>query len=72
MCVTGPQTWPGVVEAFAEDMADAVPHARAQGDARPMSSAIYGGGASGLPIETPEQVRDLLEMALDVRQAYPF
>ncbi|MBW1877100.1 MAG: aspartate aminotransferase family protein [Deltaproteobacteria bacterium] len=72
MAVTGPQTRPGVMDSFAEDLADAVPYARSQGDARPQSSAIYGGGASGLPIETPEQVRDLLEMALDVLQAYPF
>jgi len=47
-------------------------YARANKDERPRSSAIYGGGAEGLPTDTPEAVRQLLEMALDVLQAYPF
>ena len=72
MAVTGPQTQPGVVEAFARDLADAVPYAREHAGEKPRSSPIYGGGAEGLPVETPEQVGALLEMALDVLQAYPF
>lgn len=72
MCVTMPQTRPGVAEAFEKDLEDAVAYARKQGDATPKSSAIYGGGATGLPTQTPEQVQTLLEMALDVLQAYPF
>jgi glutamate/tyrosine decarboxylase-like PLP-dependent enzyme len=72
MCVTGPQTQPGVVEAFDADLADAVPYALEHRDHEPKSSAIYGGGATGLPTDTPEAVRQLLEMALDVIQAYPF
>lgn len=72
MAVTRPQTRPGVAEAFEADLADAVAYAQAHAGERPKSSAIYGGGATGLPVETPEDVRRLLEMALDVLQAYPF
>ncbi len=72
MCVTRPQTRPGVAEAFEDDLAAAVSYARGKGASRPRSSAIYGGGASGLPAETPAQVKQLLEMALDVLQTYPF
>ena len=72
MCVTGPQTAPGIGEAFATDLAQAVEYAKANRERKPRSAAIYGGGAGGLPAETPEQVRALLEMALDVLQAYPF
>jgi glutamate/tyrosine decarboxylase-like PLP-dependent enzyme len=72
MCVTGPQTREGVAEAFANDLAEAVPYAKENRDKPPRSSAIYGGGAEGLPVDTPEAVRNLLEMALDVLQAYPF
>ncbi|MCA9715734.1 MAG: aspartate aminotransferase family protein, partial [Myxococcales bacterium] len=72
MCVTRPQTRPGVAEAFARDLAEAVPYARARADEKPRSSAVYGAGASGLPAETPEEVGQLLSAALDVLQAYPF
>lgn len=72
LCVTRPQTQPGVAEAFAEDLRAAVDYAKQQGDAKPRSSAIYGGGASGLDVDTPEAVEQLLVMALDVLQDYPF
>ena len=51
MAVTRPQTQPGVVDAFAADLAEAVAYARsgAGGRApRPSSGAIYGGVAGGL------------------------
>jgi len=35
-------------------------------------AAIYGGGAEGLDVDSPEAVRQLLLMALDVLQDYPF
>jgi hypothetical protein len=72
LCVTRPQTRPGVAEAFAADLADAVVYAREHRGQRPRSSAIYGGGAEGLDVDTPEAVRALLVAALDVLQEYPF
>ncbi len=72
MCVTRPQTRPGIAEAFAADLRQAVAYAHEHRDAKPQSSAIYGGGAAGIPIDTPEAVQMLMTMALDTLQAYPF
>ncbi len=72
MCVTRPQTKPGIAEAFTADLAEAVSYAKEHKDQKPKSSAIYGGGAEGLPTDSPAAVRMLLEMALDVVQGYPF
>ena len=39
----------------------------------PQSSAIYGGGgATGIPLDSPEVVEQLMVLALDTLQAYPF
>jgi len=43
MCVTGPQTQPGVVEAFGADLAEAVAYARHPAQPVPRSGALYGG-----------------------------
>ena len=43
MAVTRPQTQPGVVEAFEEDLDAAVAYARERGDEPAESSAVYGG-----------------------------
>jgi sphinganine-1-phosphate aldolase len=72
MCVTRPQTRPGIAGAFATDLREAVDYANAHGDAEPRSSAIYGGGAAGIPTDSPEAIRMLMAMALDTLQAYPF
>ncbi len=72
MCVTRPQTKPGVADAFARDLREGVGYAVANREREPRSSAIYGGGAEGLPIDTPEAVHMLMTMALDTLQAYPF
>jgi glutamate/tyrosine decarboxylase-like PLP-dependent enzyme len=72
MCVTRPQTKPGIAEAFGADLTEAVAYALENRDAEPQSSAIYGGGAAGIPIDTPEAVELLMTMALDTLQAYPF
>jgi len=48
MCVTGPQTQPGVVEAFGRDLAEAVAYARQPPQPTPKSSGIYGGGGINL------------------------
>jgi glutamate/tyrosine decarboxylase-like PLP-dependent enzyme len=72
ICVTGPQTRPGVAEDFARDLSQAVAYAREHRDDKPRSSAIYGGGATGLDVSSPQAVRQLLLTALDVLQEYPF
>ena len=43
MCVTGPQTQPGVVDRFGADLADAVAYARRPDQPIPRSGALYGG-----------------------------
>src|SRR5436190_1584621 len=43
MCVTRPQTLPGVREAWTTDLADAVEHARQHKDEPAKSGSIYGG-----------------------------
>jgi len=43
MCVTGPQTQPGVVERFDKDLAEAVPYAKNPPEPIPHSGALYGG-----------------------------
>ena len=72
MCVTRPQTRDGIADAFAADLADAVSYALEHRDAEPKSSAIYGGGAAGIPMNSPEAIHMLMTMALDTIQAYPF
>ena len=48
MCVTRPQTQPGVVEAFAADLAEAVAYARHPPQPAAASAGVYGGGGAGL------------------------
>ena len=43
MCVTGPQTQPGVVERFGADLAAAVAYAKSPDQPIPRSGALYGG-----------------------------
>lgn len=43
MCVTGPQTQPGVAERFGADLAEAVAYARRPDQPIPRSGALYGG-----------------------------
>ncbi len=40
----GPQTQPGVVEAFAADLAEAVAYAKHPAGPEPRSAAVYGAG----------------------------
>ena len=57
MAVTRPQTQPGVAEAFATDLADAVAYGIEHKDEQPHSAAIYGGVAGGLTDEADEFIR---------------
>ncbi len=59
-CVTRPNTAPGVVEAFAADLREAVAYAKQPPSTPPPSGALYGGGAPGMPAAA-----DLLGAYLD-------
>jgi glutamate/tyrosine decarboxylase-like PLP-dependent enzyme len=71
MAVTRPQTQPGVVEAFATDLAAAVEYAKEQGDAPAASGAIYGGVAGGMNDEADEFIKMVMASMLDEQQALP-
>jgi sphinganine-1-phosphate aldolase len=73
MATTRPQTQPGVVEAFAADLAEAVVYAKekeAAGEAA-FSSSIYGGVAGGLTDEADGFIRSVLGSLLDTQQSLP-
>jgi sphinganine-1-phosphate aldolase len=63
-CVTRPNTQPGVVEAFAADLREAVAYAKDPPDAPPRSGALYGAGGTGAPA-----AEDLLLAYLDATGA---
>ena len=71
MAVTRPQTQPGVVEAFEEDLDAAVAYAREQGDEPAESSAVYGGVPGGLNVEAEELIRGVMTQLLDSQQSIP-
>jgi len=71
MCVTGPQTQPGVVEAFGKDLADAVAYANAPPRPRPLSGGVYG-GELGLDLSNPAVARMFLTQALNAFTDCPF
>jgi glutamate/tyrosine decarboxylase-like PLP-dependent enzyme len=71
MAVTRPQTQPGVVDAFAADLADAVAHAREHRDEAPFSAAIYGGVDGGLTDEADEFIRSAMAGLLDRQSSIP-
>jgi sphinganine-1-phosphate aldolase len=70
MCVTRPQTQPGVVETFAKDLADAVAYAKTPPREAPVSGAIYGGLPKDVP-GTQEFVRKAMVGLLDAWQDVP-
>jgi sphinganine-1-phosphate aldolase len=69
MAVTRPQTQPGVVDAFAADLADAVAYARDHAAEPAQSSAIYGGVAGGMTDEADEFIRAVMADMMDAQQA---
>ena len=71
MCVTGPQTRPGVVDAFATDLAEAVDYAHSPPASEPFSGAGYGGGPGGPTPETDEFIREVMVGMLDKMQTVP-
>lgn len=62
MCVTGPQTQPGVVEEFDKDLADAVQYARNPKRTIAKSGALYGGQGSKAMTDhnDMEMIRDFM------------
>jgi sphinganine-1-phosphate aldolase len=71
MAVTRPQTGPGVAEAFAADLAEAVAYAVEHADEAPKSGAIYGGVAGGMTDEADEFIRMVMADMMDAQQAIP-
>jgi sphinganine-1-phosphate aldolase len=71
MAVTRPQTQPGVAEAFAADLAEAVAYGRDHAADAPHSSAIYGGVAGGLTDEADGFIRAVMTDMMDGHQAVP-
>jgi len=70
MCVTRPQTQPGVVEKFAKDLAEAIPYALDPPNETPISAAIYGGVPKDVP-GREEQIMNVLFKYLDSCQELP-
>ncbi len=73
LAVTGPQTRPGVVQAWTADLAAAMDHARTPGLGTPRSAAVYGvtgleGGLAALP---DEALIGLVGLYLDAVTAGP-
>ena len=71
MAVTRPQTQPGVVEAWTEDLDAAVAYARERGDEPAESSAVYGGVPGGLNADAEEMIRGVMTQLMDSQQAVP-
>jgi sphinganine-1-phosphate aldolase len=71
MAVTRPQTQPGVVEAFAADLAEAVAYARERRDEPAESAALYGGIPGGLNVEAEEMMRSVMAQLMDAQQSVP-
>ncbi len=70
MAVTGPQTQPGVVEAWTVDLADAVAHALEHRGERARSSSVYAAG-SVEAAEADQAMRAMMAAILDRHQAVP-
>jgi len=71
MAVTRPQTQPGVAEAFATDLSDAVVYATEHADETPRSGAVYGGVAGGMTDEADEFIRMVMGDMMDAQQSIP-
>ena len=70
MCVTRPQTQPGVVETFARDLDEAVKYALNPPRDMPATGAVYGGAPKGIP-EVRKMISDFMVGFLDASQDVP-
>jgi len=71
MAVTRPQTQPGLSEAFADDLTEAVAYALEHKDEKPATGAVYGGVEGGMTSEADEFIRSVMEDMLDKHQGLP-
>ena len=71
MAVTRPQTQPGVVERWTNDLADALDYAMAHRDEPAKSGAIYGGVAGGMSAEADEFIRAVMADMMDQQASIP-
>ena len=71
MAVTRPQTRPGVVDAWIEDLAAAVEHAQENVGTPAKSTAIYGGIPGGSTPEADEFIQVVMADMMDSHQALP-
>ncbi len=65
MAVTRPQTQPGVTDAFAADLTDAIEYAHAHKDEAPKSGSIYGGIPGGMTDEADQFIRAVMADMMD-------
>ncbi|MGB9346429.1 MAG: aspartate aminotransferase family protein, partial [Ilumatobacteraceae bacterium] len=65
-CITGPQTQPGVVEAFAADLAEAVAYAEEHATEAPLSGSMYGGAGANMTAEDREQAISQISGFMDM------
>ncbi len=66
LCVTLPQTAPGLAARFVADLADGVAYAKTPPATPPKSGAVYGGAASGLD---PSIINEFMLAWLDATSA---
>ena len=71
MCVTRPQTQPGVLEAWGTDLAAAVEYANERTNTPAKSSSIYGGVTGGITPEADDFIRAVMGDMMDQHQAVP-
>jgi glutamate/tyrosine decarboxylase-like PLP-dependent enzyme len=71
MAVTRPQTQPGVADAFAADLDEAVAYASEHKDEQPTSGAIYGGVLGGMTAEADDFIRSVMADMMDGFQQVP-
>ena len=71
MCVTRPQTQPGVLEAWGLDLAEAVAYAKEHANEPAKSTSIYGGVAGGMTAEADGFIRAVMGDMMDKHQGVP-
>jgi glutamate/tyrosine decarboxylase-like PLP-dependent enzyme len=71
MCVTRPQTLPGVREAWTGDLAEAVAYARQHKEEPAKSGSIYGGIPGGRTTEADDFIRAVMADMMDQHQGLP-
>ncbi|HWD95258.1 MAG TPA: aminotransferase class V-fold PLP-dependent enzyme [Acidimicrobiales bacterium] len=71
MAVTRPQTQPGVVERWRNDLAEAVAYAHEHRDEPAKSGAIYGGVAGGMTEEADSFIKFFMADMMDKQSAVP-